>query len=58
MVGDDALADNDGALAAGLHGILVKTGKYRDGDEDRIAHPGAVLVSDMVSAVEHILTAG
>ena len=30
MVGDDVEADVSGALAAGLAGILVRTGKYRD----------------------------
>ena len=57
MVGDDALADIDGALAAGLQGILVRTGKYRTGDEDRIVHPGARVVDDFVAAAEHILSA-
>jgi phospholysine phosphohistidine inorganic pyrophosphate phosphatase len=33
MVGDDAEADVTGAQAAGLRGILVKTGKYRPGEE-------------------------
>src|SRR5918999_182123 len=33
MVGDDAEADVAGAQAAGLAGILVKTGKYRPGSE-------------------------
>jgi|SRR5215210_2788508 HAD superfamily hydrolase (TIGR01458 family) len=33
MVGDDAEADVAGAQAAGLTGILVKTGKYRLGTE-------------------------
>jgi len=33
MVGDDAEADVAGAQAAGLTGILVKTGKYRPGAE-------------------------
>ena len=33
MVGDDAEADVAGAQAAGLRGILVKTGKYRNGTE-------------------------
>ncbi len=56
MVGDDALADVDGALAAGLQGILVRTGKYRPGDEDKIGHPGAEVVSDLVSAAELILS--
>lgn len=30
MVGDDIDADIGGAQAAGLHGVLVKTGKYRE----------------------------
>jgi len=58
MVGDDALADVDGALAAGLHGILVKTGKYCDGDEDRITHSGAAVEDDISGAVERILASG
>jgi HAD superfamily hydrolase (TIGR01458 family) len=33
MVGDDAEADVAGAKAAGLAGVLVKTGKYRPGKE-------------------------
>jgi HAD superfamily hydrolase (TIGR01458 family) len=33
MVGDDMVNDIVGAQAAGLTGILVRTGKYRDGDE-------------------------
>jgi len=32
MVGDDIVNDVDGARAAGLMGILVRTGKYREGD--------------------------
>ena len=35
MVGDDIVNDILGAQAAGLTGILVRTGKYRAGDEDR-----------------------
>jgi HAD superfamily hydrolase (TIGR01458 family) len=54
MVGDDALADVDGALAAGLQGILVRTGKYRPGDEDKLSHPGAHVVSDIAAAIELI----
>jgi ribonucleotide monophosphatase NagD (HAD superfamily) len=30
MVGDDVEADVGGALAAGLPGLLVRTGKHRD----------------------------
>jgi HAD superfamily hydrolase (TIGR01458 family) len=33
MVGDDPEADMAGARAAGLRGIAVRTGKFRDGDE-------------------------
>ena len=33
MIGDDAEADVGGAMAAGLMGILVQTGKYRPGQE-------------------------
>jgi HAD superfamily hydrolase (TIGR01458 family) len=36
MVGDDIVNDILGAQASGLTGILVRTGKYREGDED---HP-------------------
>lgn len=35
MVGDDVVNDIDGARAAGLTGVLVRTGKYRPGDETR-----------------------
>jgi HAD superfamily hydrolase (TIGR01458 family) len=33
MIGDDAEADVGGAMAAGLMGVLVQTGKYRPGQE-------------------------
>ncbi len=55
MIGDDAASDVGGALAAGLQGILVRTGKYRPGDEARIGHEGAMVVTDLAAAVEHIL---
>lgn len=35
MVGDDVVNDVDGARAAGLMGILVRTGKFRPDDLDR-----------------------
>ncbi len=55
MIGDDAEADVDGAIDARLQGLLVRTGKYRKGDEDRI-DPGAITVADIGAAVEWILT--
>ena len=36
MIGDDVDADVSGAAAAGLSGILVRSGKYRSGDERRL----------------------
>jgi HAD superfamily hydrolase (TIGR01458 family) len=46
MVGDDAEFDVAGARALGLGGVLVRTGKYRPGDESRHQHrPDTVLGS-------------
>jgi HAD superfamily hydrolase (TIGR01458 family) len=55
MIGDDAESDVGGAMAAGMRGILVQTGKYRAGDEDKIGHPDAIVVPGMAAAVERIL---
>jgi HAD superfamily hydrolase (TIGR01458 family) len=55
MVGDDAQADVGGAIAAGLQGVLVRTGKYRPGDEDSIEQPSVMAVDDITAAVEWIL---
>jgi HAD superfamily hydrolase (TIGR01458 family) len=51
MVGDDAEADVAGAQAAGLRGVLVKTGKYRPGVEGA---PDLILESfaDLPEALE------
>jgi HAD superfamily hydrolase (TIGR01458 family) len=56
MVGDDAEADVAGALQAGIaRALLVRTGKYQEGDEERFApHPTAT-VADLPSAVEWIV---
>jgi phospholysine phosphohistidine inorganic pyrophosphate phosphatase len=45
MIGDDIDADIGGAQAAGLKGVLVKTGKFRPSDLERGARPDAVLES-------------
>ena len=42
MVGDDAEMDVRGALAAGLRGVLVRTGKYRHGDEAKVEPYGCL----------------
>jgi len=48
MVGDDLAGDVQGAQAAGLRGVLVRTGKYRAGDETR-ATPGPDAVVNSVA---------
>lgn len=45
MVGDDILTDVGGAQAAGLKGVLVRTGKFRPTDPDDAVRPDAVLDS-------------
>lgn len=55
MVGDDVEADVVGAVHAGLQGMLVQTGKYSPGDEDKlVAH--ASCSADLAGAVEEILS--
>lgn len=55
MVGDDVDSDVAGAMQAGLMGCLVKTGKYREGDENRICPPPTHVANNFVSATEWIL---
>lgn len=55
MIGDDAEADVGGAMTAGLRAILVKTGKYRAGDELRLREPPTATVNDLKAAVELLL---
>jgi phospholysine phosphohistidine inorganic pyrophosphate phosphatase len=45
MIGDDIHADVGGAQAAGMQGVLVKTGKFRPGDLKAVVKPDAVLES-------------
>lgn len=55
MVGDDAEADIAGALKAGLgHALLVRTGKYRQGDEKRFKPRPTAVVEDIGAAVDWI----
>ncbi|KAI2508643.1 haloacid dehalogenase-like hydrolase [Fragilaria crotonensis] len=54
MVGDDVYGDIQGAQMAGIGTtILVQTGKYRLGDEQKVAP--TVVVPSIVEAVEFIL---
>lgn len=54
MIGDDAENDVGGALSAGLQGMLVRTGKYRPGDETAVAGRAEVF-ADLAAAVTRIL---
>ena len=45
MIGDDIRGDVEGAQKAGLHAVLVRTGKYRDSDLELGITPDAVLDS-------------
>ncbi|XP_026543487.1 haloacid dehalogenase-like hydrolase domain-containing protein 2 [Notechis scutatus] len=51
----DCRDDVGGAQNAGMLGILVKTGKYRDADEDKIHPPPYLICESFPHAVEHIL---
>ncbi|KAJ8286791.1 hypothetical protein GJAV_G00043320 [Gymnothorax javanicus] len=55
MIGDDARDDVGGAQIAGLRGILVKTGKYRAGDENKISPLPLATCADFPQAVDYIL---
>jgi HAD superfamily hydrolase (TIGR01458 family) len=55
MVGDDAEMDVRGALTAGLQGVLVRTGKYRPGDEARVEPGGGRVFDDLDAVVDYIL---
>lgn len=56
LVGDDAETDVSGALRAGLgQALLVRTGKYREGEEARFEPPPTETVRDISAAVAWIL---
>ena len=56
MIGDDAEADVAGALTAGIgHAVLVRTGKYRVGDETVFAPYPSMVADDLAAAVNRLL---
>ena len=58
MVGDDVRDDVLGAQAAGLRGGLVRTGKYRPGDEAVASASGVrpdFVFDDFSAAVEFVI---
>ncbi|XP_017713309.1 PREDICTED: haloacid dehalogenase-like hydrolase domain-containing protein 2 isoform X2 [Rhinopithecus bieti] len=55
MIGDDCRDDVGGAQDVGMLGILVKTGKYRASDEEKINPPPYLTCESFPHAVDHIL---
>jgi HAD superfamily hydrolase (TIGR01458 family) len=58
MIGDDVESDVNGALHAGLQACLVKTGKYRNGDEGRIDASDFLLAADIAEVIDRVLDQG
>ncbi len=54
LIGDDIYGDIQGAINAGMASRLVRTGKYRSGDENKTT-PKAIVVDDVLAAVEDLL---
>ncbi len=55
MIGDDVEADVGGAMAAGLMGVLVRTGKYRPGQEARLPRRPTLVAENLKAAVDLLL---
>ena len=55
MIGDDVESDVGGAMALGMAGILVRTGKYEPGAENIIDPPPTAVVDDLSAAVDYVL---
>jgi ribonucleotide monophosphatase NagD (HAD superfamily) len=56
MIGDDAEADVGGAMAAGLMGVLVQTGKYRPAQEAHLAERPTLVAKNLKVAVDLLLS--
>ena len=57
MIGDDVEGDIGGALDAGLAGVLLRTGKFKKGDEGRIEPGPSAVHDDLAAAVAWLLEA-
>lgn len=55
MVGDDAESDIGGAVSAALQGVLVRTGKYKPGDENVCQPAPAAIAPDLAAAADWII---
>ncbi|RWS04567.1 haloacid dehalogenase-like hydrolase domain-containing protein 2, partial [Dinothrombium tinctorium] len=57
MIGDDVRDDIGGAQAIGMTGMLVKTGKYRNGDENKIDPKPDFIFENVVNAIDSVIKA-
>ncbi|KAG0166013.1 Haloacid dehalogenase-like hydrolase domain-containing protein 2 [Apophysomyces sp. BC1015] len=56
IIGDDVNNDlGGGALELGLHRYLVRTGKYRPGDEEKVESDKLHVFDSVVNAIENVL---
>ena len=55
MIGDDVVDDVGGAQNVGFKGILVRTGKYKEGDETKVDPPPFNVVDCLADAIDIIL---
>jgi HAD superfamily hydrolase (TIGR01458 family) len=56
MVGDDAEVDVAASVALGMRGVLVTTGKYRDGDETKHAPKPTGVIARIGSLIDWLAT--
>jgi HAD superfamily hydrolase (TIGR01458 family) len=56
LIGDDLADDIGGAQAAGIQGILVRTGKFRPGDDQHKEIQPALVTDDFAAAVDALLS--
>ena len=52
MIGDDAEFDASAAINAGLSGIVVRTGKWREGDMEDLSPRPEIIYDNLLQAVE------
>lgn len=55
LIGDDIYGDIKGAQDAGMQSRLVRTGKYREGDEYKVK-PTAIIFDDVLQAVNDLIS--
>mmetsp|Transcript_100213 Transcript_100213/g.287897 ORF Transcript_100213/g.287897 Transcript_100213/m.287897 type:complete len:151 (+) Transcript_100213:979-1431(+) len=58
MIGDDAHDDVLGAMDVGMQAILLRTGKYRQGDECRLPRRPLFVAEDIAQAVDFLSATG